>query len=282
MHIDNLYKDTTILMFKHCFALEKVHGTSAHVSWKNGVLTFSPGGCNHDTFRALFSEYDLTARFVELGHDAVTVYGEAYGGKCQGMSATYGKALQFIVFEVRIGEMWLSVQNAESVALKLGLEFVPYAEIPCDLAEIDNQRDSPSLVAVRRGIIEDKLRGGVVLRPILEFTRQNGNRIICKHKRAEFQETTHARKVGDVSPEVLAQEQAAAEWVKDMRLRHVLDALGNPRDMSDTPRVLSAMVEDVMREGAGEVEDTKETRRAIGKATLVLWKKHVQKIQNND
>ena len=32
-HIDNLYKDQRILLFRECFALEKIHGTSAHVSW---------------------------------------------------------------------------------------------------------------------------------------------------------------------------------------------------------------------------------------------------------
>lgn len=36
MHIDNLYKSQTLLMFRECYALEKIHGTSAHVMWKDG------------------------------------------------------------------------------------------------------------------------------------------------------------------------------------------------------------------------------------------------------
>ena len=34
LHIDNLYKNQTIMLFKECYAMEKIHGTSAHVGWK--------------------------------------------------------------------------------------------------------------------------------------------------------------------------------------------------------------------------------------------------------
>ena len=36
LHIDNLYKNQTVLAFRRCFALEKVHGTSAHIAWRDG------------------------------------------------------------------------------------------------------------------------------------------------------------------------------------------------------------------------------------------------------
>lgn len=32
LHIDNLYKAQEILAFRTCFALEKIHGTSANVA----------------------------------------------------------------------------------------------------------------------------------------------------------------------------------------------------------------------------------------------------------
>ena len=31
MHINNLYKDQTLMMFKEVFCLEKVHGSSSHL-----------------------------------------------------------------------------------------------------------------------------------------------------------------------------------------------------------------------------------------------------------
>src|SRR3990167_11482310 len=44
MHIENLYKAQDILAFKRCFALEKIHGTSAHVAWRDGSVVLSSGG----------------------------------------------------------------------------------------------------------------------------------------------------------------------------------------------------------------------------------------------
>lgn len=32
--IENLYKNRRIMLFKECYAMEKIHGTSAHVGWK--------------------------------------------------------------------------------------------------------------------------------------------------------------------------------------------------------------------------------------------------------
>src|SRR5271165_1119551 len=123
LHIDNLYKNQDILMFKECYALEKVHGTSAHVSWKDGKVHYFAGGEKHDKFAALFDDAALTAAFTALGYDDVIIFGEAYGGKCHGQKWRYGDQLRFVAFEVKI-DTWLSVPNAFEVASKLGLEFV--------------------------------------------------------------------------------------------------------------------------------------------------------------
>lgn len=79
-HIDNLYKDQRILLFRECFALEKIHGTSAHVSWTEAEgVRFSSGGEKHERFVKLFDEAALRTAFMGLGHPTVIVYGEAYG-----------------------------------------------------------------------------------------------------------------------------------------------------------------------------------------------------------
>ncbi len=56
LHIDNLYKNQEILMFKECYALEKIHGTSAHITWNSPALTYSSGGEKHERFVALFED----------------------------------------------------------------------------------------------------------------------------------------------------------------------------------------------------------------------------------
>lgn len=278
LHIDNLYKNQTVLLFRRCFALEKVHGTSAHIAWRNGKVHLSPGGESAERFAGLFGLDTLTEAFTALGHDTVTVYGEAYGGKQQGMSATYGKALAFIVFDVQIGETWLTVPNAVDVADKLGLEFVPHIEGPADLGFLDQERDADSEVAVRRGVGPGKKREGIVIRPLVEFTDNRGNRVIAKHKRDEFRETATPRPVVDLARQKVLDdaEAIAAEWVTDMRLRHVLDKLGTGIGIECTRDVIAAMVEDVEREGAGEIVMSTEARKAISSRSAAMFKATLQ------
>lgn len=281
MHINNLYKDREILdLFKECYALEKIHGTSAHIAYGTDKgVTFFSGGEAHDRFIKLFDAIELLNKFNELfAGDSVVVYGEAYGGKQQGMSATYGTNLRFVVFDVKVNESWLAVPNAHDIATKLGLEFVHYNRIPCTVEAVNAERDAPSVQAVRNGIVEPKIREGVVLRPLIELTKNNGSRIITKHKRDEFMETAKPRRLetDPVKLAVLTEAQAIAdEWITPMRLVHVLDKIGNPSDLSKTPDVIKAMLEDVKREASQEIQWSKEAERAIGKATAALFKKTV-------
>lgn len=283
MHIENLYRPRaqTILLFRECWALEKIHGTSAHVSWKNGVLSFHSGGEKHSRFVGLFDEAALTAAFTDLGHDEVVVYGEAYGGSQQKQAHRYGPTLRFVAFDVRVGGTWLAVPNAEEVSKKLGIEFVFYKKVSTDLAALDAERDAPSEQARRNGVPTDRPREGVVLRPLVEVTTSDGERVMCKHKRDEERETATPRKVVDPSQlQVLADAEAIAlEWVTDTRLAHVLDNIPGPHDMSTTPKVIAAMIEDVQREASGEIVESKEARQAIGKRAAVLFKARVQSMQ---
>lgn len=284
-HIDNLYKNQKILAFRQVWALEKVHGTSAHVSWNAGRLGFFGGGESHERFAAIFDHAALTARLTEtFGIESTAIiYGEAYGGKQQRMSETYGPDLRFIAFDVKVGDEWLDVPSAAMLVEGLGLEFVPHRLIDGTLAAIDAQRDLPSEVAARRGITEPKVREGVVLRPPFEVTTNNGERICAKHKRDEFRETKAPRVVDDPAKLAMltAADAVAAEWVTPMRLAHVLDKLltgGDAPTMQRTPAVLAAMVDDVIREAGAEIADTKETRKAIQTAASKLYAQHVKRV----
>lgn len=54
LHIQNLYRERDILLFRECYALEKIHGTSAHVAWRDGQVAFFSGSGKHARFVALF------------------------------------------------------------------------------------------------------------------------------------------------------------------------------------------------------------------------------------
>lgn len=282
MHINNLYKNLDIMMFKECYAMEKIHGTSAHIRYKYNELNYFSGGEKHEKFVSIFDVDKLKAKFFELFDDTnITIYGEAYGGKCQGMSETYGKELKFVVFDVKIDDSWLDVPSAEDVASKLGLEFVDYEKVDTDLEELNKERDKDSVQAIRNNCGEGKLREGVVLRPLMEFTKNNGSRIIVKHKRDEFMETKTKREVDPAKLKIIEEANAIAnEWVTPMRLEHVLDKLGNPDDISETGTVIKAMVEDVLRESEGEIIDSKSARQAISKFCAKLYKAKINKLDN--
>ena len=274
MHIDNLYKNQDILLFKECYAMEKIHGTSAHVAWYGLRVKLFAGGSDYFAFKKLFDEPALEAVFKERFADGqVPVFGEAYGGKLQGMSKTYGKVLKFVAFEVRVGKSWLAVPAADDVCAQLGLDFVYYRLIPTTLEAIDAERDAPSAQAVRCGIVDEpKMREGGVLRPPIEVVKNNGGRIIAKHKRAEFAETRTPREVDPA--ERISYESAEAfarEWVTPMRLAHVLDAFP-AAGIEETGAIIKAMVADVLREAGDEFPENRDTLKAVSKEAARLFK----------
>jgi len=277
-HLDNLYKNQDILLFKECYAMEKIHGTSAHISCNNGEVKFFAGGGNYDNFVALFDKEDLKKRFGEIiiGNETTIVYGESYGGKQQGMSVVYGKEGKFVAFEVKIGDVWLNVPKAEKIVLGLGLEFVHYKRISANMPEIDTERDALSVQAERNGMGEHH-REGIVLRPIEEVTLNNGKRIIVKHKTDAYSEIKTPR---DVSPEklrIIEEAKAIAdEWVTPMRLEHILSSSRLDIRMESIGSVIPLMIEDIIREAEGEIVDSAEARREIGRQTALLIKRELK------
>lgn len=280
LHIDNLYKNQDILMFKECYALEKIHGTSAHLQFKNDKISYFSGGENYEKFRALFNEDILLTIFKMTmqvnAETSVIIYGEAYGGKQQGMRNTYGDKLKFIAFDVMIGDRWLNVPDAEKICLGLGLDFVSYNRISTNIEELNKERDCRSIQAFRNGILEPKKREGIVLRPITEVRLNNGKRIIAKHKCKDFRETKTQHIVGEDLKVLDDARKVAEEWVTLMRLLHVLDKMGNVgiEDMKD---IIINMIEDIKREGEKEIVWSKKIEKAIGSRTALLFKQYINR-----
>jgi hypothetical protein len=282
LKIDNLYrpKAQTILALRECHALEKVHGTSAHIAWDGTKLAFFSGGSNRDTLMKFFEREcpDMESKFMSsFGDKNAIVYGEAYGGKCQRMSLTYGDQLRFIVFDATIGAEWLSVANCHDLCLSLGLEFVPFTTIPATIDAIDAEMMKPSEVARRRGITEDKIREGVVIRPVIELMASNGSRIIAKHKHPSFRETATERPVLSAGQiEVMSIATAIAdEWVTQMRLTHILDKMIDPIGIESTGVVIKKMIEDIKVESKGEIVWSRDAVRAIGSTTAKMVKERL-------
>lgn len=289
MKIPNLYKEQDILAEPEVYVLEKIHGTSAHIKWDGKDLTFFSGGMSHELFLSIFDQEKLKGVFSRLwgaGDPPFTVYGEAYGGKQQGMSETYGPQARFIVFDVHADGDFCSVPCAEADALFLGLEFVWYTKTSSLLPILDKYRDEPSVQAQRNGM-GVKPREGIVIRPLTEKKNKRGERLIAKHVAPAFRETTSVRKVEEPSRAKLEARAAAEEYVTDMRLTHVIDKMNPPAtELKDIPRVNDAMYRDIQLEAdtipyksvdaAGLKEYSQETRKAIYQATAQLFKRRLQ------
>lgn len=274
MHIPNLYKDSRILLFKECYAMEKIHGTSAHITFTGDTppMRYFSGGSSNAEFRALFDEDALVKAWTEMGIGPITVYGEAYGGKLQGMRDTYGDKLRFIAFEVK-KDWWFGVGPAYRICKTLGIEFVPFAMISANLEEIDAERDAPSEVC--KNILGKTMpREGVVLRPIFEAVI-DGARVIAKHKSEKFSETRTSRRVGEkFDDESLAAREFADEWVTENRMGNILSSR-QPEflDIANTGEFIKVMLEDVERESG--IEITGVTQKAIGRVAAKLFKKKI-------
>ena len=288
-HINNLYKDQTVLMFKRLYAMEKIHGTSAHLKFEcicdlnkeqpySYELTYFSGGEKHENFVKLFNQEELLekANSLQFNHN-FTIYGEAYGGKQQGMSETYGKELKFVAFEVQIGDRFMKVPYSKEICDKLGIEFVHYEEIDADPELIDKLSNAPSVQAQRNGVENPKLpREGVVLRPVMEFLHPDGvGRIMAKHKNDIYREREHAPKIQNPEDlKVLEDAKAIAqEWCVECRLEHVIDhlkALNISIEEKSMNKIIAGMVEDIQREANNEIVWNKQVRKVISQKTAKM------------
>jgi len=292
-HISNLYADASVLMFKTVYAMEKVHGSSARITWKDKQLTFFAGGVKHELFLEFFDQAALKTRLMELFPDStLTIVGEAFGGKHQGMAHTYGPKLKFVAFEVKLEadgrDRWYSVPDAERIARALGLDFVYYELCVTDLAELDRQRDLPSEEAFKAGMAERdkpetwKLREGIVIRSPVELYDFQGGRFLAKHKRKEFSERAHAPKVGEASVVLTEAKAIADEYVVRERLLHVMDQvkIANNLEAVDKvayiPLIIAEMIADINREASPATEMTKPVMKQIGNAAATQYKELLQ------
>lgn len=284
MHINNLYKYQDVLLFKQVYAMEKIHGSSSFLHWINGEVKPFSGGAKHESFLNIFDGINaptlesIKNQFnIEFGTQTeVFIYGEVYGGNMQAMKETYGNILKFIAFDVKVSDYFVSVPTAERIVKNFNLEFVDYVLVDANIESLDKERLKESTQAIRNGCGNGKKREGIVIRPPIEIYK-NGERVIAKYKNEDFEERKTPQKVVDPNDiKVLdGANKIADEWVTAERLRHVLDKIfinGAELNIEKTGDVVKAMIEDVTREAAGEIIDSKVVRVTISKKTAQMFK----------
>lgn len=125
----------------------------------------------------------LASVFPDDNSDAlVTLYGEGYGRGIQKGGELYRESgPDFILFDIRIGNIWLKREDVELIALQLQLDLVPI---------VDEGTIEDAVAFVREGF-RSRIRStafaeGLVLRPAIELNDRMGRRVITKIKTKDF------------------------------------------------------------------------------------------------
>lgn len=160
---------------------EKIDGTNIRVIWDGHKPEFR-GRTDRAEIPAhllaklqeLFPEEILEQQF---GSTEAVLYGEGFGPKIQKGGGLYGDEVDFALFDVRIGHVWLRQEDVGSIGCNLGLRCAPYYG---DLTLID------AIHHVHRGWLSSHWAGvepeGLVGRPEGDFLDRMGRRIIVKLK----------------------------------------------------------------------------------------------------
>lgn len=176
---------------------EKIDGTNIRVSWCKPepappVLQFS-GRTNAahipaplvNRLNELFTNEIMDRAFPDLEDgELITLYGEGYGKGIQKGGDLYKpNGVDFILFDVRVGDLWLKRDAVESVARNLGIDIVPVMSAGSLLNAIELVRGGfDSVIAAVNRPAE-----GLVVRPAIELLDRQGRRIITKIKTRDFQ-----------------------------------------------------------------------------------------------
>ena len=188
------YRNPTVEFLKDAVwqFTEKVDGTNIRVHWDGHRVSFAGR-----TDRATIPTH-LLARLEELfggevneemfeqvfGEKEVTLFGEGYGQKIQ--TNGYMEGVDFILFDVFVGDLPLSRENVENISKTFGIAVVPML-FEGNLQEGVDYVKQHFKTRINNGTFGAFMEG-LVARPKVEVRDRLGNRVIVKIKYNDFKE----------------------------------------------------------------------------------------------
>jgi len=164
---------------------EKVDGTNIRVMLDDGELSFAgktdAAQMPQPLLARLQSLFDVDQlRQVFDGCSQVCLYGEGYGAKIQKAGNLYGETQDFVLFDVKVGELWLERSSVEDIAQKLNLDVVP-------IVGEGTLHDMVGRCRVgMKSLWGDFQSEGLIARPKVEIRDRLGSRVITKLKTIDF------------------------------------------------------------------------------------------------
>jgi ATP-dependent RNA circularization protein (DNA/RNA ligase family) len=172
---------------------EKVDGTNIRVMWNGEKVSFGGKTDNAQIYVPLLNKlaelFDTTPKRKLLREKFasdetptdVCLYGEGYGARIQKGGGNYKKDdVDFVLFDVKIGDWWLKREDVEDIAVTLGIKVVPI---------VGNGTLLEAVELVKGGLKSqwgDFPAEGLVCRPAVELKNRRGYRIITKIKARDF------------------------------------------------------------------------------------------------
>jgi len=169
---------------------EKVDGTNIRVMFDGDEIRYNgktdnaqlPGDLIqtlHKMFDPQLELFKETFPATEGEENSVCFYGEGYGAGIQ-KGGCYRPDKNFVLFDIKIGEMWLFRKDVEELAAKFGVDIVPV---------VGEGTLQDGIELAKNGYKSqwgDFIAEGIVARPKTELRTRRGDRLITKIKHCDF------------------------------------------------------------------------------------------------
>lgn len=171
---------------------EKVDGTNTRVQFDGKEVYYKGKTDNAQYFpgmleklKELFPIEKMIETFPEKEGIApqICLYGEMYGKGIQSVGKIYNAlGVNFILFDIKIGEWWLKRQDVENIAEQLEVNIVPI---------VFNGTLNEAIVIIKQGFrstvsVAALNAEGMILFPETQLFNRKGERIITKLKQKDF------------------------------------------------------------------------------------------------
>lgn len=167
---------------------EKIDGTNIRVMFDGENVRFGGKTDNAqlppiliEVLRDTFTNEKMKECFIDT--DNVCLYGEGYGKKIQKGGNYLPDRADFILFDVKIDNWWLTREANEDIAKKLNIKVVPIVGIWGLEQAIEYVKSGFKSTIAHN---EEYIAEGLVMKPKVELFNRSGERVITKIKHKDF------------------------------------------------------------------------------------------------
>lgn len=166
---------------------EKIDGTNIRFTFDDKTVEFGGRTDNADIpakllnyLKETFTLDVLNSVFPDAHPNSITLFGEGYGPKIQS-GGYYDDEQRFVLFDVKIGHLWLAREAIRDIAYKLHIPCAPQMDKPIRVQEIiDYVKSKPNSLFAK----DDHVTEGIIART--DLLNRRGERVMFKLKVRDF------------------------------------------------------------------------------------------------